>query len=66
MRQQFKGESGRDLRNDSFAQNDLLQKGGLDAGSARGAWQGVVNEEFEGIRAIFATGIPDQGNDFAG
>jgi hypothetical protein len=65
MRQEFQRESGRDFRNDGFAEDDLLQEGSLDAGGARGAGQSVIDEELEGIRPLLVTGIADQGDDFS-
>ncbi|MND84050.1 hypothetical protein D3C80_759300 [compost metagenome] len=65
MRQEFERKCRCDFRNDRFTENDLLQEGGLDAGGTRRARQGVVDEEFQGIRAMLVTGILDQSNDFS-
>ncbi len=66
MRQQFQREGRRDFRDDRLTEDNLLQEGGLDACGARGARQGVVDEEFQGVGAVFAAGVLDQGDDFAG
>lgn len=66
MRQQFQREGRRDFRDDRLTEDNLLQEGGLDACGARGARQGVVDEEFQGVGAVFAAVVLDQGDDFAG
>ena len=64
VRQQLQRKGRRDLRHDRFAEDDLLQESGLDAGGARGAGQGVVDEELQRIGAVFAAGILDELDDF--
>ena len=64
MAEQFQREGRGDFRDGDVAQHDLLEEVGLHARSAGGAGQGVVDEEFEGVGAMFAARVLDQGDEF--
>jgi hypothetical protein len=62
--EQFEGEGGGDFCRDGFAEDDFLQETGLFSRCAGGAGEGVVDQEFEGIRAVLVGRVFDLGDDF--